>query len=125
MPRIDSITAYEVLDAEGLPAVAAVVRTENNITGQTMVSVSNAPTAIHAITTEIQAALLGRNTTEQASLDKRLLELDGTKGKKRLGTAIVWAVSLSIAKAEAHSQGLPLYLYLKQLFPSRPLALPR
>ena len=61
---------------------------------------------------EIAAALAGHDAADQAALDRRLIELDGTPAKTRLGANATLAVSLAAAHAAAASAGLPLYRYL-------------
>ncbi len=146
MPKITNITAREVLDSRGYPTVQAVVSGEGGIVGDAKVP-SGVSTGSHEavelrdederrfrgrgvlrvvahIKGEIHAALLGIDTANQSKIDRVLLELDGTPDKSRLGANAVLAVSLACARAEAAFQGLPLYMYLKQLFPRRQLVLP-
>ena len=64
------------------------------------------------INTEISEAVLGLDATEQAFLDKTLIDLDGTDNKSRLGANAMLAVSMAVARAAAEESGLPLYRYL-------------
>lgn len=146
MPKIEHLTAYEVLDSRGNPTVKAQVAVQGGFVGEASVP-SGASTGTHEahelrdadpkryggkgvqqavknITTEIHAALLGKNTANQDKIDRTMIELDGTVNKSRLGANAILAVSLAAARAEATSQGLPLYLYLQQLFPKREPVLP-
>lgn len=146
MARIKSITAREVLDSAGQPTVAAQVVTAEGLVGEASVP-SGTSTGKHEavelrdkddkrygglgvqgavkhIKSEIQAALLGKDTANQVKIDRTLLELDGTANKGKLGANAILAVSLAVARAEAASQGLPLYLYLQQLFPKKTIGLP-
>ncbi|MGH6920163.1 MAG: phosphopyruvate hydratase [Geminicoccaceae bacterium] len=68
--------------------------------------------AVAAVNGELCEALLGRDATEQALLDRAMIELDGTDNKGRLGANAVLGVSLAIAKAAAAQLGLPLYRYV-------------
>jgi enolase len=68
--------------------------------------------AVEAVNGELCEALLGRDATEQALLDRTMIELDGTENKGRLGANAVLGVSLAIAKAAAAQLGSPLYRYL-------------
>jgi enolase len=68
--------------------------------------------AVEAVNGEIRLALQGFDAGDQAGLDRRLRELDGTENKKRLGANAILGVSLAAAKAEARAQGLPLYRYV-------------
>lgn len=146
MAKIDNITAFEILDSRGDPTVQAVVSCEGGFTGLAMVP-TGASKGIHEafelrdedqsrygglgvrkavehIKGEIYAALLHKDTANQSKIDSRLIELDGTPNKSRLGANALLAVSLACARAEAASQGLPLYLYLQQLFPKREIVMP-
>lgn len=146
MPKIESVTALEVLDSRGNPTVQATITVAGGITGQATVP-SGISTGRHEavelrdndegryggkgvleavknVKGEIHAALLGRDTANQSKIDRLLLELDGTSNKSRLGANALLAVSLACARAEAASQSLPLYLYLQQLFAHRTPTLP-
>jgi enolase len=141
MAKIEKIIGREVLDSRGNPTVEAIVVTSGGITGSAMVpsgistggheaheSRDDDPKryggkgvkgAVKHVVTEIQAALLGRDTANQSKVDRTLLELDGTPDKSKLGANAILAVSLACARAEAASQKLPLYLYLQQLLPGK------
>ena len=66
----------------------------------------------NAINTTIDAELTGMNAVEQAAIDARLIELDGTENKKNLGANAILGVSLAVAHAAAAASELPLYRYL-------------
>ena len=72
---------------------------------------------------EIADALRGFEATEQVALDERLIDLDGTPNKSRLGANAILAVSLATAKAAAEEQGTPLYRYVGGVF-ARTLPVP-
>ena len=132
--KIRSIGALEVLDSRGNPTVAARVQLENGIAASALVP-SGASTgereaaelrdsdpnryrgkgvqkAVENVRTEIQAALVGFEVTDQAGLDSRLIELDGTPNKSRLGANAILGVSMAAARAAAYASGQPLYRYL-------------
>ncbi len=67
--------------------------------------------AVEHINTEISEAVLGLDASEQAYLDKTLIDLDGTENKSRLGANAMLAVSMAVARAAAEESGLPLYRY--------------
>ncbi len=146
MAKIQRIIGREVIDSRGTPTVQATVVCEGGIRGSAMVP-SGASNGIHEvielrdgdekryngkgvltavshINTEIHAALVGQDTANQSKVDRTMLELDGTADKSKLGANAILAVSLACARAEARSQGLPLYLYLAQLFPKRKPLMP-
>lgn len=146
MAKIDKIIGREVLDSRGNPTVEAVVVVEGGISGSAMVpsGVSTGEHEAHElrdgdekryegkgvlgavkhVATEIQAALLGKDTANQDKVDRIMLELDGTSTKSKLGGNAILAVSLACARAEAAAQTLPLYQYLQQLLPKKQMAMP-
>ena len=67
--------------------------------------------AVEHINTEISEAVLGLDASEQAFLDRTLIDLDGTDNKSRLGANAMLAVSMAVARAAAEESGLPLYRY--------------
>jgi len=146
MAKIERVLAREVLDSRGNPTIQAEVTCAGGFTGTAIVP-SGASTgkyeahelrdgdpkryngkgvlgAVENVNVEIHAALHGKDTANQNKIDRRLRELDGTPNKTRLGGNAILATSLACARAEASAQGLPLYLYLQQLFPKRPVVLP-
>jgi enolase len=146
MAKIERIIGREVIDSRGTPTVQALVLCEGGAIGAAMVP-SGASTGVHEavelrdgeekryfgkgvtaavshVNTEIHAALVDQDTANQQKIDRRMMELDGTPNKGRLGANAILAVSLACARAEAASQGLPLYLYLAQLFPKRKPLMP-
>ncbi|MFZ0469215.1 MAG: phosphopyruvate hydratase, partial [Thiogranum sp.] len=77
--------------------------------------------AVSNVNGEIRAAVVGMDAADQAGVDTRMIELDGSDNKGRLGANAVLAVSLATAQAQARSAGLPLYRYLR---PDGPFELP-
>lgn len=67
--------------------------------------------AVDHVNGEIRDEILGLEVTEQALIDKLMIELDGTPNKARLGANAILAVSLAVARAAADELGLPLYRY--------------
>ncbi|MBA3625849.1 MAG: phosphopyruvate hydratase, partial [Methylibium sp.] len=67
--------------------------------------------AVEHINTEISESVLGLDASEQAFLDKTLIDLDGSDNKSRLGANATLAVSMAVARAAAEESGLPLYRY--------------
>jgi len=146
MARIEHIQAVEVLDSRGMPTVRASVHVEGGFVGVATVP-SGASTGKHEahelrdgnarkyrghgvqkavgnVNTQILAALLHKDAADQMRIDHVMIELDGTPNKSALGANAILAVSLATARAEALAQGLPLYLYLQQLFPKREAVMP-
>lgn len=143
MSTITSIKGYEILDSRGNPTVAAEVQLSSGACGYAA-SPSGASTgsreavelrdkdmhrfggkgvrqAVRNIEGEICTALLGASPYDQATIDQRLIKLDGTENKARLGANALLAVSLAVAKAAAQDAQKPLYRYLAN---DNPLLLP-
>lgn len=133
MSAIVDIVGREVLDSRGNPTVECDVLLESGVMGRAAVP-SGASTgsreaielrdgdkgrylgkgvlrAVEHINGEIARAVVGLDATEQAFLDKTLLDLDGTENKSRLGANALLAVSMAVARAAADEAGLPLYRY--------------
>ncbi|MFA6486287.1 MAG: phosphopyruvate hydratase [Candidatus Magasanikbacteria bacterium] len=135
--RIKNITAREILDSRGNPTVEAKVVLENGMCGSAKVP-SGASTGTHEalelrdggkryggkgvlkavsnVNTVIASAIKGMEVTAQIELDKKMLALDGTPTKSKLGANSILAVSLAAARAGALSLNLPLYAYLRHVY---------
>ena len=134
MSEIVEIKAREILDSRGNPTVEAEVHLASGYYGRAAVP-SGASTGEHEacelrdgdkarykgkgvlqavknINECIAPELEGMNAFKQIAIDKAMIELDGTKNKKKLGANAILAVSLAVAKATADELGLPLYRYL-------------
>src|SRR6185295_4819954 len=132
--KICDIDAFQIFDSRGNPTVEAVVTLDSGVRGQGLVP-SGASTgrsealelrdgdperfrgrsvfrAIENIRREIAAALVGWDVTDQVALDRRLIELDGTANKSRLGANAILAVSMAAARAAAAAQERSLFNYL-------------
>ena len=133
MSAIVDIVGREILDSRGNPTVECDVLLESGVMGRAAVP-SGASTgsreavelrdgdksrylgkgvlkAVEHINTEIAEAVLGLDASEQAFLDRTLIDLDGTDNKSRLGANALLAVSMAVARAAAEESGLPLYRY--------------
>src|SRR5437868_10117967 len=136
MSRITDIRGREILDSRGNPTVEADVILDTGALGRAAVP-SGASTgtreavelrdgdkkryggkgvlkAVEHVNTVLRQALLGHDPRDQAGIDRRLIELDGTENKGRLGANALLAVSLASAHAAARDARLPLYRYLGQ-----------
>jgi enolase len=134
MDKINHIQAWEILDSRGNPTVSVEVELASGATGQAAVP-SGASTGTHEavelrdgdklrykglgvlkavdnVNNIIAPALKGLNPTDQAKIDHRLIELDVTENKSRLGANAILGVSLAVAHAAAASAKKPLYRYL-------------
>jgi enolase len=146
MSQIDHIHAREILDSRGNPTVEADVTLVNGVTGRAAVP-SGASTgeheavelrdedpkrfggkgvlkAVRNVNDVIAPKLEGTSALDQAELDRRLIELDGTPNKSNLGANALLAVSMATARAAANYQQLPLYRYLGGLSGSSANTLP-
>jgi len=133
MSAIVDIIGREILDSRGNPTVECDVLLESGVMGRAAVP-SGASTgtreaielrdgdsgrflgkgvlrAVENINTEVSEAIMGLEASEQAFLDRALIELDGTENKARIGANATLAVSMAVAKAAAEEAGLPLYRY--------------
>ena len=134
MSAIVDVIAREILDSRGNPTIEADVVLESGISGRAAVP-SGASTgskeaielrdgeparyggkgvqrAVEHVNTEICEAIIGLDASEQAFVDRTMIELDGTDNKGRLGANAILAVSCAVAKAAAEESTLPLYRYL-------------
>jgi enolase len=134
MTSIKSVKAREILDSRGNPTVEAEVVLADGTVGIAAVP-SGASTgkyeavelrdgdksryrglgvlkAVEHVNNEIASTIVGMSPLEQAAIDQRLIELDGTANKARLGANALLATSLAVAKAGASFRGVPLYRYL-------------
>lgn len=147
MPVIERLTAAEILDSRGRPTVRATCRLAGGATASASVpagaSTGTAEArelrdgdpgryrglgcrkAVAQVEGEIQRALGGAAFGDQETLDRALIELDGTPDKSRLGANAVLAVSVAFARACAQESGLPLYEYFAGMRGAGPGRLPR
>ncbi len=132
--EIVKVVGREILDSRGNPTVEADVHLADGNMGRAAVP-SGASTGEHEavelrdgdksrylgkgtktaaknIVEEIAPAVAGMDAAEQSAVDQKMIELDGTANKGRLGANALLAVSMATARAEANSQGTPLYRYL-------------
>jgi len=143
--KISSIHARQILDSRGNPTVEADVILENGILGRAAVP-SGASTGSHEaielrdggnlyggksvlhavahVNGEISEALVGMEVTNQTDIDQKMIDLDGTDNKGRLGANAILAVSLACAKAAALAKDKPLYVYIASLAGNGKLMLP-
>src|SRR5450432_2789635 len=133
MPEILQVMAREILDSRGNPTVEAEVQTDTGL-GRAAVP-SGASTGEHEaielrdgdkkrylgkgvtqavanVNDKLGPAIIGLSALEQQAVDRRLLELDGTPNKSKLGANAILAVSMAVARAAADAVGLPLWRYL-------------
>ncbi len=134
MTYVESIYAREVLDSRGNPTVETEVTLIDGASGRAIVP-SGASTGVHeawekrdgdvsryngkgvleaveAINGELFEAALGWDASDQVGIDQMMIELDGTKNKRRLGANAMLAVSMAVARAASNSLDMPLYRYL-------------
>ncbi len=132
--KIENIKAMEILDSRGNPTVQVEVVTEGGFTGVAMVP-SGASTgsfeavelrddnkerylgkgvlqAVQNVNKKIAREIEGMNVYEQVKIDKKLIEIDGTDNKARLGANAILGVSIAVARAAANSLGMSLYNYI-------------
>lgn len=131
---IKNITAQEVLDSRGNPTIEGEATLEDGTVGSAIVP-SGASTgereavelrdgdekryggkgvrkAVENVASRIAPLLIGKDALDQRSIDRLMIELDGTPNKAGLGANAILAVSMAVARAAANSLRLPLYRYL-------------
>jgi enolase len=137
MSVIRSIQAIQIIDSRGTPTVSCKVTLENGICATSMVpsgastgsrealelrdgsaayfgkGVNKAVENIHKI---IAPALVGMDVTNQQEIDEKMLALDGTISKSKLGANAILGVSLAVLDAGSKTLELPLYKYINQVF---------
>src|SRR5215813_13697547 len=134
MTAIIDIIGREILDSRGNPTVEVEVMLADGSRGRAAVP-SGASTGEHEavelrdgdkrrylgkgvrnavdnVKSKLAPAILGMSVFDQALVDARLLEADGTKNKKNLGANAILAVSMAVARAAANTLGMPLFRYL-------------
>ena len=133
MTEIKSVKAREIVDSRGNPTVEADVILSNGVVGRAAVP-SGASTgsreaielrdggsrylgkgvlkAVDNVNGAIAKAIIGRDASDQADIDRIMIELDGKDNKANLGANALLAVSMATAHAAAKDAGLPLYQYL-------------
>jgi enolase len=134
MGQIVSVHAREILDSRGNPTIEVDVMTASGFFGRAAVP-SGASTgenealelrdgdkdrylgkgvlkAVHNVNNVIAEEVNGMDVTDQAGIDKKMINLDGTKTKSNLGANAILGVSLAVAKAAAQAHGLPLFRYI-------------
>ena len=142
-PSIHSLTALQILDSRGNPTLEVEARLSDGSRGRFQVP-SGASTGRHEalelrdgpegryegrsvlraaahVEGEIAEAVAGMPARDQAAVDRRMIELDGTENKSRLGANAILGVSGALARAAAVSNGQPLWSYLAE---ERPAAIP-
>ena len=134
MSLITNVHAREILDSRGNPTIEVEVETASGVVGRAMVP-SGASTgerealelrdgdpsryggkgvlqAVENVNNILIDVVLGMDVTDQAAIDKALIDADGTKDKSKYGANAILGISLAVAHAAADYYGLPLYRYL-------------
>lgn len=131
--EITDVHAREVLDSRGNPTVEVEVVVEDNVVGRAAVP-SGASTgafeavemrdggaryvgagvqdAVNNVNNVIADAIIGMNALDQVAIDTKMIEMDGTPNKAKLGANAILGVSMAVAKAAAEALRIPLYQYL-------------
>ncbi len=138
MAHIQSVDALEILDSRGWPTLQVAVRTDQGIEAKACVP-SGASTgdneaielrdgdkerycgkgvlkAVKNVQTALANVIVGTDVSAQEQIDQRMIALDGTPNKAKLGANAILGVSLAVARAAAATQQIPLYRYLGNAF---------
>ncbi len=137
---IRTVEGLRVWDSRGRPTVEATVRLADGSTGRAIAPAGastgsgealdkrdgaaafgghDVQCAVRAVEDEIAPALAGMDAADQAAIDRRLIELDGTPSKSRLGGNALIATSMAVAHAAAAATGVPLWQHLRAGEPAR------
>lgn len=136
MSKIKQITAREILNSRGIPTIETTVVLQNNISavasvpsgisvgGYEAVEIHDKDPmrfnglgvlhAVNTVNTILAPKLVGMDVSKQQEIDKRMIEMDGTQNKAKLGANSILSISIAVAKAGATESVMPLYLYLRQ-----------
>lgn len=135
--KIAKINAQEIYDSRGIPTIGVRVELENGMAAYTAYPSGSSDgshealdlrdggkrlkgkgvtKAVKNVEGEIASAIVGMSVYDQAEIDAKMIDLDGTENKSRLGGNAILGVSMAIAKAAAMSKEIPLYQYLRQYF---------
>ena len=133
MSRIKNVIGREVLDSRGNPTVEVDVILESGIIGRAIVPSGASTgerealelrdggtrymgkgvlTAVNNVNTVLKDAVIGMNSLDQEALDRKMIELDGTKTKSKFGANAILGISMANLKAAALYKKLPLYRYI-------------
>ena len=145
MSKIKDIKGREILDSRGNPTVEVDVILDNGIIGRASVP-SGASTgsrealelrdndnryngkgvlkAVSNVNDIIRPALIGFDSDKQKELDYKMIELDGTPNKSKLGANAILGVSMAYLKASANNANIPLYKYVMEIYQGKYLTLP-
>lgn len=136
--KITDVHAREILDSRGNPTIEVEVTAETETTGKKITARESVPSGastgrfeaielrdgdkeyfglgvskvVDHVNTKIREALIGMNVLEQALIDRRMVELDGTDNKGSIGANAILGVSLACAKTAAKALDMPLYRYI-------------
>lgn len=135
-PAISKVVARQVIDSRGNPTVEAEVTTSKGVFRAAVPSGASTGAneacelrdadkskylgkgvlkAVENVNKHIAPALIGSDPTKQAEVDKKMIDLDGTPNKTKLGANAILAVSLAVARAGAAEKGVPLYKHIADL----------
>ncbi|MDA1196989.1 MAG: phosphopyruvate hydratase [Nanoarchaeota archaeon] len=135
--KIKSITAREILSSGSTPSIEVKVTLQNGTTGKASVpfgasagiheayvlfdgakrySGKGMLKAVNNINKKIAPNLRNKDAFDQPAIDQLMIDIDGTKNKKKLGGNAILAVSVAVARAAANAQKLPLYAYIRKAY---------
>ncbi|WP_185873649.1 phosphopyruvate hydratase [Blattabacterium cuenoti] len=134
MSKIKNIKARQILDSRGIPTIEVDILTQNNVLGRASIPSGaskgeneafelrdenlnlffgkGVTKAVNNVNNIIAPELIGISVMDQMHIDQLMLDLDGTKNKKRLGANSILGISLAVTKAASKELNIPLYKYL-------------
>jgi enolase len=146
MSNIKDISAMEILDSRGIPALQVKILLDDNTVAHASSATNTFPSEFAAVDMRdndlkryfgygtlqtitilnkfIKPYLIGLDCYNQQNIDKTLINLDGTPQKSKLGGNTITAISMAVCKAAAKSKQIPLYHYLAQIYSNQQLTFP-
>ncbi|MEK7171166.1 MAG: enolase [Patescibacteria group bacterium] len=126
MPKIARVWGQVIHDSRGDLTVQASVQTDNNVIGSAAIPAGASKGAFEAVTVEaaqavkniaeiIEPALIGLDVNSQSEIDQKMIDLDGTANKSRLGANSILGVSMAVSRAAASSMNIELFRYIASL----------
>lgn len=127
MAKISDIDAHQILDSRGKPTLEVTVTTDDGMmatdsvpsgtsTGSFEAKAIDPKIAVSNINEKIKPKIVGMDPVKQKDIDEMMLEMDGTDDKSNLGANSILGVSLSVARAGALTQKMPLYWHVNKLY---------
>lgn len=127
MSRISTIQGRKILDSRNKPTVEVKIETDDGFmaidsvpsgtsTGQSEAALVDPTTAVDNINNILAPKLKNMDVLDQEAIDHKMIEIDGTENKSKIGANAILGISLSVARAAALASKMPLYWYINKLY---------